>query len=229
MTFSGKNLANQNRKWLSALSEFANMGDSTECWRAFLKRWPALFPPKLYTESEAALNAEPAASTLGSKPWTIVQTWKEESRQYTAVDGKTVYDDVPEILRLRNLLRDAWRGGPTANQSVADLMGLHSEVLSVYSDWQRASIVFLPRNEMQAACYALLLHSNRARFCANPDCPAPYFIAKRTTQRYCSPDCLKPFQKQWKLDWWNREGKARRAKASAKSRKGGKNVTRKTR
>jgi hypothetical protein len=213
------------------------MGDSTECWQAFRKRWPTLLPSDLYTDSENEIqrNIEraenPITSLTPGVPPRVYPLSGETFRilRPTSDPLKWVDYKEPEILRLRNVLRDAWRGGLNANQSVEELLGLHSEFRSVSPDWRRASFVFHPHNEMQAACYALLLNSNRARFCANPDCPAPYFIAKRTTQRYCSPDCLKPFQKQWKLDWWNREGKTRRTKASANSRKGGKNVTRKTR
>lgn len=238
MKSTSANLAGRNRRLLIVVSEFANMGDSPECWRAFCKRWPTLFPQALYTESEAEiqLNVKRAAHPVtGNWPPEVFELDRNRATGIDVrlfrptADRKWVDYKDPEILRLRNLLRDAWRGGPTANQSIEELLSFSSQLRSVSCDWRRASIVFSPLNEMQAACYALLLNANRARFCANPDCPAPYFVAKRATQRYCSPDCLKPFQKQWKLDWWNRQGKARRTDASAKSRKGGKNVTRKTR
>jgi hypothetical protein len=243
MTSSTISLANQNRPRLRAISEFANMGDAPDCWRAFRKRWPSLFPAKLYTDSEAEIqhNIERAKHpVVAAVPTTVYELTGEVRQVVPAGAGKWVDFREPDILRLRNLLRDAWRGGSTVQQSIDELLGLSSPSLvggyfaerspTISADWLRASLVFLPRDEFQAACYTLLRSSNLAKFCANPDCPAPYFIAKRATQRYCSPDCLKPFQKQWKLDWWNREGKARRAEASSESRKQRrKNVTRKAR
>ena len=41
----------------------------------------------------------------------------------------------------------------------------------------------------------LLAHHNRARYCQNSICPAPYFFAKRHTQRYCCEKCAQGGQK----------------------------------
>jgi hypothetical protein len=232
MNSYSENLATQNRRHLKAIAELANVGDAPDCWRAFRKRWPSLFPAKLYADSEAEIhhNIERAKHPVVADAPTTVYELTGEVRQFVpAGAGEWVDFRESDILRLRNLLRDAWRGGSRAQQSIDELLGLSSPSLvggyfadrspRISADWGRASLVFLPRDEFQAACYVLLRNSNLAKFCANPDCPAPYFVAKRATQRYCSPDCLTPFQKQWKLDWWNREGKERRAKASVQSRK----------
>jgi hypothetical protein len=85
-------------------------------------------------------------------------------------------------------------------------------------DWACGRLVPEFETKFQRACYVLLKNSARAKFCQGPDCLAPYFIAHRATQKYCSPDCLKPIQKKWKLDWWNQTGSKRR-KMTATSRK----------
>ena len=53
-------------------------------------------------------------------------------------------------------------------------------------------------------------HLNRARThqCQNPECPAPYFFAKRKTQTYCSEDCAEYGQRQAKKRWWAAHGEA---------------------
>jgi hypothetical protein len=59
----------------------------------------------------------------------------------------------------------------------------------------------------------LELHSRpreRLRRCSRPDCPTPYFLAKRLQQRYCCEDCAKWAQREEKLKWWNRVGSKRR-------------------
>lgn len=209
------------------------MGDTPERWRAFQKRWPDLFPPEFYADSQAEIgaNVERAKRPVDAPFAEVFELRKSgvETRYLKpGADGRLVDYRQPEILRLRDLVRAACRGGPSADRSMNELLclqlpvGVSPDVWSppISADWQRGRIVVLPRTELQAACYALLQKSSLAKFCANPDCPAPYFIAKRATQRYCSPDCLKPFQKQAKLDWWNREGKLRRAGGSRKSQKG---------
>ena len=87
-------------------------------------------------------------------------------------------------------------------------------------DWARGSLVPQFETQFQRACYVLLKNSARAKFCPNPECPAPYFIARRATQKYCCLDCLKPFQKKWRLDWWNRAGSKRRRSANSKRSRG---------
>ena len=48
--------------------------------------------------------------------------------------------------------------------------------------------------------------------CANPKCPAPYFLKARRTQRFCDrPGCIEYGQRQHKLEWWRRVGAKRRA------------------
>ena len=55
--------------------------------------------------------------------------------------------------------------------------------------------------------------------CANKDCPNPYYIKKRKTQKYCEAGpCTGEAQRQQKLDWWNRVGKKRAKKTAKKGR-----------
>ena len=63
----------------------------------------------------------------------------------------------------------------------------------------------------QALMY-LLKAADRARYCGNPDCPAPYFFAKRRSQKYCADACAKPAQQEFKRRWWAEHGKEWRKK-----------------
>jgi hypothetical protein len=48
--------------------------------------------------------------------------------------------------------------------------------------------------------------------CANPECPSPYFLKSRKTQRFCDrPACIACGQREHKLNWWRRVGSKRRA------------------
>jgi len=59
---------------------------------------------------------------------------------------------------------------------------------------------------------------DRMRYCPNPECPAPYFIAKRRSQKYCSDACALPAQREFKRAWWSDHGNEWRAKRAKKPR-----------
>jgi hypothetical protein len=229
---------------LEAISEFANMGGAPDRWSAFQRRWSTLLPPEVFERSlkEIQQNEEWAKhpkdeewakhTELAGPPWQTTLRFGESHLQRNQIirnaDGRYVEYRHPRVLHLRDLVREAWRGGTGANECMVELLGLRSpsdEIHASWSapfsaDWHRGQLVYRSGDPFQQACHALLENSQLAKFCANPDCLAPYFIARRATQRYCSPECLKPFQKQAKLDWWNtnRKGKLRKAK-SAQGRK----------
>jgi hypothetical protein len=71
-------------------------------------------------------------------------------------------------------------------------------------------------------------HWQHFRFCTNPACAAPYFIAKRRDQTVCDAgDCKAMKQREHALKWWkaNRANKSSRGKNKERSKHG----TRKTR
>jgi hypothetical protein len=44
--------------------------------------------------------------------------------------------------------------------------------------------------------------ADRAKYCGGPDCAAPYFIAEKRWQKYCSPKCAGPATRESKRQWW---------------------------
>jgi len=51
------------------------------------------------------------------------------------------------------------------------------------------------------------------KYCANPSCPVPYFIAKRKDQTICdASDCKAEKQRQHALKWWRDKGNEKRRK-----------------
>lgn len=71
-----------------------------------------------------------------------------------------------------------------------------------------------PLTCFEQAMYHFHRISDRARHCANPECPAPYFFATKKGQKYCSVTCSAPAQREQKRRWWrqNRGKTAARAK-----------------
>lgn len=43
---------------------------------------------------------------------------------------------------------------------------------------------------------------DRAKHCNGPDCVAPYFIARKRWQKYCSEICAGPATRESKRRWW---------------------------
>ena len=46
--------------------------------------------------------------------------------------------------------------------------------------------------------------AERAKHCGGPECPAPYFIATKRWQKYCSPECTGPSTRESKREWWRK-------------------------
>lgn len=185
-----------------ALTELANSEDS-ESVKRFIARWPG------FLATEHALQ-------MFVRPEQALTEWG---------------------LKARNKLRAVWRKGTDADYVLSDLLfssldceetdGIPTRPLTaehfVSADLSRGRLSYTPDTDLQRACYLLLQNADRIKVCANPDCPAPYFVAHKAIQRYCSPDCLKLAQREWSRDWWNRVGKferARRKKSKASPKKG---------
>jgi hypothetical protein len=66
----------------------------------------------------------------------------------------------------------------------------------------------LVRSNLVSAIVLLFLRDHAAgktAVCANPDCPNPYFIRKRKSQKYCEAGpCVEQAQREQKRKWWNR-------------------------
>jgi hypothetical protein len=86
-----------------------------------------------------------------------------------------------------------------------------------------------PYLPLETAFEFLLDHHNRARHCPYAECPAPYFFAKKHTQRYCSEKCAQSGEKETKRRWWSEYGiawrKGRKLAATTASKKQRKTTT----
>lgn len=210
---------------LKALKDFANTGDSPDAVFKFLQMHPGLmgFPYADPTVAEQALR------------WVhAMKMWREQPEAYQQMQD--AFRESP-FNRFRDRLRQVWSGGDTNGLVLAELLSLFDQPETnkfedpddlirqrwrVVADWRRGSLQYRPRHAFERACYLLLENSSRAKFCARAECPSPYFIAARVTQRYCGTDCAEAMQEEWKKKWWKERGndwrKQRKvaAKASAK-------------
>jgi hypothetical protein len=61
-----------------------------------------------------------------------------------------------------------------------------------------------PQTAFEIAMAHLLDVVARTRCCPNSECPAPYFLATKTRQVYCSPVCAGPRLRESKRNWWKK-------------------------
>jgi hypothetical protein len=135
--------------------------------------------------------------------------------------GRGLVENLQDALRdWQANLHGAWRQPLTLGREVALL-----RVISAH----------LTPPEAQAITDAytmVLLHAlhvaDRMRICQNHECGAPYFLAERRSQKYCSEPCARPAQAEFKARWWSAHGnewqqkrRARAKRQKTKSHKGG--------
>lgn len=95
------------------------------------------------------------------------------------------------------------------------LKGLRFEV-----EWNenRKAIVTSGRRLPSHLVQACMHLADRFGFCRNPSCPAPYILASRRDQLYCSNDCAGPAKKAAKLRWWH-DNRGKKSKLRKRRRK----------
>lgn len=76
-----------------------------------------------------------------------------------------------------------------------------------------------PARPFEQVLEYMLTHSDKMRFCGNTECPAPYFFAKRRSQKYCSEACALPAQQAHKRQWWAEHGEEHRESRKMKTAK----------
>jgi len=87
--------------------------------------------------------------------------------------------------------------------------------------WERRGnkllLVVTARSLWQYLCLCLMAEKvGTLRFCENPNCGAPYFVARRRDQAFCGSDCSELIAKR---RWWANHGEDWRRKWRAKKKK----------
>lgn len=85
-------------------------------------------------------------------------------------------------------------------KNMSDLDSEMSKPLT--ADEDRARVSPPPLGAFEQIMYYFQRVGGRARHCPNPECPAPYFLAKKKGQKYCSAKCSGPAQREQKRIWW---------------------------
>src|ERR1022692_918923 len=180
--------------------------------------------------------------------------WPETPHQLTAIR-----DELRRIWRMSNAKRlsfDTWSIEGAGSHAPPDILA--SQILTEWLSWRPLrettqgtvpgdeyipficwirSRQFVPdwRALRPMLIQGVLEHWGHFKYCANPDCASPYFIARRKDQSVCDAEiCKAERQREHARRWWN-ENRAKKGPKQAKvdskptMRRSRKNVTRKTR
>ena len=187
---------------LLALRELANLPDDPSSFKWFADRRPGfIHVPETDLPYKLVETGVPNLPNRFIHMWQrrqdLREVWRGNSGKLKAFLSPGV---PPEELPSEELIE-------YVSKDENDTAGEWAWPPQVEPDWQRSQFVYFPRTEFQRAVYDLFRQSALAKVCANPDCPAPYFVAHKTAQRYCMTECAQVFQREWKRRWWKERGK----------------------
>jgi hypothetical protein len=117
---------------------------------------------------------------------------------------QTINVSYDPLIALRNEVRAIWREDDpeTKEWRIFCLRGDPTMTLSLLATLDPR---MMPK-PFQRAVLHLFKSASKLRCCHNPDCPAPYFVARRRSQKYCSADCTLPTLREQKRRWWRKNG-----------------------
>jgi len=200
------------------LSDFANLQRTADAIRRLRQKWPE-FLPKAPT---AGIKVEFHSPDLGEVvPYDVPEDlqwiiWLKMivSSLWTGNPHPLVVRDLEKILLSGQIGPDP-PSGPTRFflGSSADPAPPLPGIIGI--DWKHRTFVYRAQTTLQRALAYLMQNSHKAKTCANPDCPAPFFISARTNSRYCSEDCVEAMRREAKRSWWGQKGIEWRKKRQA--------------
>lgn len=119
-------------------------------------------------------------------------------------------------IAIREEIENAWRQPTTFDRESALLSALESSLFIYSRESEAKSADAATWANIWAAIWHAQKFADLMRVCPNPECPAPYFVAGKRSQKYCSKACAAPAQRELKRTWWTEHGPTWRAKRRAK-------------
>jgi hypothetical protein len=202
------------RSLFEALADFANLGHTSEDLEEFRLKHPNFFS---FYATDSYLRAFEAFS----------RTWRPDIRQLVrdwlqSEEGKRGPD--PSLLRYQSFLRRVWSSNDPTGECLWALFGFRPQGIEIGQPFPampsangvngQLSLVFA--SEFQQSVYELMQCRWRAKIC--PQC-GRFFVASKTAQVSCSEECARVAKNRRALDYWRREGKARRKERSESMKK----------
>jgi hypothetical protein len=186
----------------------ANLLDNEKAALKFVESFGPLFSSREYLR-----NNSDARSLL---PLPHAESVRELLKQHPGADF--YHYGTSLIYQQRDILRKAWEGDRSAIES----MRQHAAA-NVTSQWKfhHGRIDITAPDAWTVVCVLFLIdhESGNTVICENnEDCPAPYFVRKRRTQKFCeSGPCVAHGQRLRSRKWWSEHGNEWREQAQKKS------------
>lgn len=162
-----------------------------------VKRYPEVFC------SLPAVSAPPAIrdSDVATQHWEVVARVQQFLR--LAWDASEMREREWHIFAARHEFHSDTVYMPKAMERIRKRVEANQpldEYMTPEEDALRLSVPALTPFEL--AMYHLQRIAKRMRHCQNPDCPAPFFLARKKGQKYCCSKCSAPMQRALKRKWW---------------------------
>ena len=224
--------------FLADLANFDPKSYRDPSFERFLNRWGLSFPEYNFDDPEDTLDFfELLAFTLAPALRSAWSARISREREWHAINVRRLYHEIrlqrSELgLRLQRQVSaeqgDALGFSPPRVQSAERRTALGLPPLEKDSvDWPehrdtlreflrlRASLP--PLTVLDASVQHFQIALERANVCQNPQCGAPYFLAK-PGQKFCSDPCSIPAKREAKLRWWHKRGSRQRREKNKKAR-----------
>ena len=123
---------------------------------------------------------------------------------------------IQQLARTQSFLKYAWRTGDekaldALEEYLSGGLPIHFEI-----DEGRFRISVVNVQRLILMLFFRDHAAGKTAICANPDCPAPYFLRSRKTQKICeSGECVAWAQRNYALKWW-RENESKASKEKLK-------------
>jgi len=136
----------------------------------------------------------------------------------SSVSGKLSQEEMRELIGMKSqaVLKYAWKSGD--KRAVEEIAKYTARSLQAQVDVTTGAAVIKVANAWTLICMLLLRDhaAGKTAVCANPECPAPYFLKSRKTQKICEAgECVEWAQRNYARKWW-RENESKASKAKPK-------------
>jgi hypothetical protein len=214
-------------------SERINVADWKEPPHKSLANMPALPPTGEWQPLHGVTPVDPEAAKAFIRKYGLfhIETYSRriessEVGDFAETAGSRFVVHSEEFAEAQKLFRRAWVGEPSVLQQIQQDARRSVEIglkeVNTGKTGQAEGIELVATSLLKFMCILFLRDyaAGKISKCANPTCPAPYFIRSRKTQKVCEyGSCSEWAQRQYALRWWNEEGKERRAKERTRSAK----------
>jgi hypothetical protein len=186
----------------------ANLFDDEKAALKFVESYGPLFASKEYL-----LKNGEARDLLPLSPNESV---RELLKEHPSADF--YHYGVSNLWQQRAILRKAWEG----DRAAVEVIRQHASA-NISSQWkfQRGQIDITAPDAWTVVCILFLIghESGNTVICENrAECPAPYFVRKRRTQKFCEAGpCVAYGQRLRSSKWWRQNGEEWREQRQKKS------------